>query len=105
MPKIFTASWAATLPVDAVPVGMSRGVPRWREGYRRLRELEPGPWFRSVPPAEYLVRYRDILDRLGSGRRAQSAALLRGHVGHAVLGIGRRLPWRPQMVPSPHRRA
>jgi hypothetical protein len=64
MRKILTASWFAKLPTNSVAVGISRGVPRGRSGYYRLRALEPGPWFRSVPPAEYLKRYRDILDRL-----------------------------------------
>lgn len=64
MPKIMTASWFAKLPVGAVAVGVSRGVPRGKAGYHRLRELEPGPWFKSVSPEQYLARYRQILDRL-----------------------------------------
>jgi hypothetical protein len=64
MPKILTASWSTKLPADAIPVGISRGTPRRRGGYRRLRALEPGNWFRSVPPARYIELYRDILDRL-----------------------------------------
>lgn len=40
------------------------GTPRRRSGYRRLRALEPGIWFRAVPPARYIELYRDILDRL-----------------------------------------
>src|SRR5258708_3416944 len=64
MPAILTASWSAELPVRATAVGISRGVPRGRTGYRRLRELEPGQWFKSVPPERYLVLYREILDRL-----------------------------------------
>jgi hypothetical protein len=45
----------------------NRGLPRHtsaRGGYRRLRSLEPGPWFNSVTPARYLELYREILDRL-----------------------------------------
>jgi hypothetical protein len=64
MPKIMTASWFAKLPTRAVPVGLSRGVPRGKSGYQRLRELEPGPWFKSVPPERYLMLYEQILDRL-----------------------------------------
>jgi hypothetical protein len=64
MPAILTASWSAELPVRATAVGISRGVPRGRAGHRRLRELEPGPWSKSVPPERYLVLYREILDRL-----------------------------------------
>jgi hypothetical protein len=62
--SIRTASWFAKLPPDATPVGISRGVPRGRAGYRRLRELEPGEWFKSVPPERYLALYREILERL-----------------------------------------
>jgi hypothetical protein len=64
MPQIMTASWFAKLPADGTPVGISRGVPRGKAGYRRLRELEPGPWFKSVAPERYLALYREILDRL-----------------------------------------
>jgi hypothetical protein len=45
-------------------VGISRGVPRSHSGSLRLRELEPGPWFKSVPPQEYLRRYTNILNAL-----------------------------------------
>jgi hypothetical protein len=64
MTRIMTASWFARLPANGAPVGISRGVPRGRVGYRRMRELEPGPWFKSVSPARYLTLYREILDRL-----------------------------------------
>ena len=62
-----TASWFAKLPIGAVPVGVSRGVPRGKSGYQRMRELEPGPWFNSVAPEQYLTRYRKILDGLDPG--------------------------------------
>lgn len=42
-------------------VGISRGLPRGRSGSLRLRELEPGPWFKSVSPNEYVRRYDEIL--------------------------------------------
>lgn len=64
MAVIMTASWSVHLPAGATAVGISRGVPRNRSGFRRLRELEPGPWFRSVCPETYLRRYREILERL-----------------------------------------
>jgi hypothetical protein len=41
--SVMTASWCATLAATAIPVGISRGVPRMRSGYCRLRELEQGP--------------------------------------------------------------
>jgi hypothetical protein len=59
--SILTASWFDKLPTDGTPVGISRGVPRGRAGFRRLRELEPGEWFKSVPPGQYLALYRQIL--------------------------------------------
>jgi hypothetical protein len=64
MLRIMTASWFAKLPAGAIPVGVSRGVPRGKSGYQRLRELEPGPWFKSASPEQYLLRYGRILDRL-----------------------------------------
>jgi hypothetical protein len=64
MPQILTASWRAGLPDSVTPIGISRGTPRRVVGYRRLRALEPGEWFRSVTPAKYLQLYREILDRL-----------------------------------------
>jgi hypothetical protein len=59
-----TASWFAKLPPGATPVGISRGVPRGKSGYSRLRELEPGPWFKSVTPERYLVLYGEMLGLL-----------------------------------------
>ena len=64
MRKIMTASWFAKLPAGATLVGTSRGVPRGMTSYKPLRALEPGLWFKSVSPTEYLTRYRQILDRL-----------------------------------------
>jgi hypothetical protein len=64
MPQILTASWLAVLPHQASPIGISRGTPRRLSGYRRLRALEPGSWFRSVTPARYLELYREILNQL-----------------------------------------
>jgi len=61
---IFTASWSIQLPADMTAIGISRGVPRNHSGALRLRELEPGPWFKSVSPQEYVRRYGDILNAL-----------------------------------------
>jgi hypothetical protein len=61
MPTILTASWSARLPRGATAVGISRGTPRGRAGFRRLPALFPGPWFRSVAPETYLRRYAEIL--------------------------------------------
>jgi hypothetical protein len=67
MPQIMTASWFANLPARSTPVGISRGVPRGKSGYQRLRGLEPGPWFKSVTPERYLALYGQILARLDPG--------------------------------------
>jgi hypothetical protein len=64
MAAILTASWSAQLPAEATTVGISRGTPRGRAGYRRLPALFPGRWFRSVAPQTYLRRYAEILARL-----------------------------------------
>jgi len=64
MPQILTANWRAILPDSATPVAISRGTPRTIRGYRRLRALEPGNWFRSVTPGQYLELYAEILGRL-----------------------------------------
>jgi hypothetical protein len=46
------------LPATMLKIGISRSVPRgYPAGYRRLRELEPGPWFNSVTPREYHARF------------------------------------------------
>jgi hypothetical protein len=45
-------------------VGISRGLPRGRSGFRRLRELQPGPWFKSASPQEFVRRYDEILNAL-----------------------------------------
>jgi hypothetical protein len=64
MPQIRTASWRVALYGPADPIGISRSSPRDASGYRRLRMLEPGNWFRSVSPARFLDLYSEILDRL-----------------------------------------
>jgi hypothetical protein len=102
MPQILTASWFARLAANATPVGVSRGTPRGKAGYRRLRELEPGPWFKSVSPEQYLALYGEILARLdpaevyerllslgeiprscSAGRRPMTATL----AGNGAIGI------------------
>ncbi len=98
MQQILTASWRTKLPKGAVPVGISRGTPRRRGGYRRLRALEPGNWFRSAPPARYTELYRDILDRLDPAEILRSASQLRRLPGDAVLGSSVRLSVRQDIL-------
>ena len=64
MSVILTASWSVRLPLESTAIGISRGTPRRRKGFRRMRELEPGAWFNSVSPQEYLARYSKIFAQL-----------------------------------------
>jgi Protein of unknown function, DUF488 len=53
-----TSSWFTQLPAGHVRIGISRSTPRRIEaGYRILRELAPGPWFKSCTPREYCRLY------------------------------------------------
>ena len=63
--RIVTSSWFTKLPSGYLRIGISRSVPRgYPAGYRRIRALEPGEWFRSVTPAEYHRRYMEQLHGL-----------------------------------------
>lgn len=62
--KVATASWRTELPLQASLIGISRGTPRRIAGYRRIRALEPGNWFRSVSLARYIDLYSEILAQL-----------------------------------------
>jgi Domain of unknown function DUF488 len=84
--KIFTSSWFTPLPPSYLRIGVSRSVPRgYPAGYRRLRVLEPGPWFNSVTPEEFHRRYmaqlhgldaQAIVDRIGEMAVGYEAAAL-----------------------------
>ena len=55
---LFTSSWFAPLPENHVQIGVSRGVTRgFPPGYRVMRELAPGPWFKNVSVSEYRRRF------------------------------------------------
>jgi len=63
--RIYTSSWFARLPPAVLRIGISRGTPRGQPvGYRRLPELAPGPWFKSVGADEYHRRYMAQLSGL-----------------------------------------
>jgi hypothetical protein len=96
MPQIRTASWRAELRDPADPIGISRGTPRRVSGYRRLRVLEPGNWFRSVSPARFLDLYSEILQRLDP---AEIYDRLVAFGDHPVFYVGKR---RPTATPAPH---
>jgi hypothetical protein len=56
--RLFTGWWFGKYPDDHVKVGISRGTPRgMTPGYKRYPKLNPGSWFNSVSPAEYLSLY------------------------------------------------
>lgn len=58
-PTIVTSNWATKLPPQYSPVGISRGVPRGRAGYRRYTPLQPGPWFSSAGTEEFTKLYSE----------------------------------------------
>src|SRR3954471_8696483 len=63
--KIYTASWFTDLPPTIRRIGISRGTRGVAAGYRVLPELQPGDWFSSALPAEYVERYHaEILQQL-----------------------------------------
>ena len=48
----------APSPAEIQKIGISRGTPRgYKAGYRRMPELAPGAYFKSVSPAEYHKRF------------------------------------------------
>jgi hypothetical protein len=61
--QIKTASWFSLLPPGHVRIGISRGVPNWARTGLHYPDLNPGPWFNSVPWDEYCRRYQAILDQ------------------------------------------
>src|SRR5215207_238823 len=73
--RLYTSRWAngelAWLPV--VPVGISRGVPKFpvQYAYRRLPDLYPDGWMFGIKDdARFNEAYRKKLDRLGVERIA-----------------------------------
>ncbi len=71
--KLWTSRWQnralETAPV--VAVGISRGTPRFRVGYRyrRLPDLYPDSWMFSIKDdAKFNEAYRKKLDRIGPER-------------------------------------
>jgi len=59
-----TACWATELPEKFAAIGISRGPPRGRRGYKMYGRLAPGTWFRTVPAEEFCKRYLKQLDTL-----------------------------------------
>lgn len=63
--KIYTSSWFTPLPPTIQKIGISRGTPRgYPAGYRKMGELCPGEWFKTVSPLEYDRRFQQVLAAL-----------------------------------------
>src|SRR5262245_18334445 len=56
---IVTSCWRTTLPTEYAAIGISRGTPRGRSGYRRYTKLQPGSWFNSTSTEEFTKLYNE----------------------------------------------
>lgn len=88
--KLWTSRWSnRTLESsDVVAVGISRGTPRFRLGYRyrRLRELEPDGWMLGIEDDQRFEKvYAAKLDRLGVDKVADLLKNLSDEEGGADL--------------------
>ena len=63
-----TASWSRPLPDGYAAIGISRGPPRGRRGYRMYAALAPGAWFREVDETTFIERYMAHLASLDAGQ-------------------------------------
>jgi Active DUF488-N3 subclade len=63
-----TASWSTPLTDDYAAIGISRGPPRRRRGYRVYQPLAPGAWFKSVDANTFRARYMAQLGDLDARR-------------------------------------
>ena len=59
MIRVVTSCWQMSLPEGYAAIGISRGVPRRRSGYRRYGKLEPGKWFSSTGLEEFTRLYNE----------------------------------------------
>jgi hypothetical protein len=71
--RLYTSRWSNRdlARLDVVPVGVSRGTPRFPVGYRyrRLMELAPDPWMLGIESDERFEEvYVKKLERLGVDR-------------------------------------
>ena len=71
-----TASWSSPLPDGYAAIGISRGPPRGRRGYRMYRALAPGAWFREVDEKTFIERYMAQLASLDAGQVLRDLARL-----------------------------
>ena len=68
LPIPVTSSWSTRLPNGYAAIGISRGPPRGRRGYRMYRALAPGDWFRAVDEKAFVERYMAQLAGLDAGQ-------------------------------------
>jgi hypothetical protein len=59
MAKIVASCWRTNLPTGYAPIGISRGTPRNRGGYRRYTKLQPGSWFSTTGLEEFTRLYNE----------------------------------------------
>ena len=83
--RIFTSSWFAKLPPGYLRIGVSRSVPRnIGGGYRRLKELQPGPCLND-PPKLFALKYGDQLDGIDPAALIQKIETMADGYVAAVL--------------------
>ena len=103
--KLYTSRWQnkELADLDATPVGISRGVPRWRTPfrYRMLRMLAPSrEIFGIEDPEEFEVAYTAQLDEIGSEKILQALERINAEHGSKPLVL---LCWERPGEPC-HRR-
>ncbi len=90
MVELYTSRWQnrELVRLPFVPVGISRGVPRFpvRYRYRRLPDLYPDGWmFGIADDYRFNAEYRKKLDRLGVDRIADALRTISEEEGGADL--------------------
>jgi hypothetical protein len=75
-PVPVTSSWSISLPDGYAAIGISRGPPRGRRGYRMYSALAPGAWFRSVDETRFVELYRAQLATLDAKRVLADLAMI-----------------------------
>jgi hypothetical protein len=75
-PVPVTSSWSIGLPDGYAAIGISRGPPRGRRGYRMYSALAPGAWYRSVDETRFVELYRAQLATLDAKRVLADLAMI-----------------------------
>lgn len=69
MIDIYTSSWMTAIEPGISRIGISRGSMRFQKGYKMMRSLAPGSWFKTVDYPEYIARFNaEILADLDPAR-------------------------------------